>query len=119
MTSLTASATWAFSYNGEEWEATRTPPADDNLRAAVETLIIPFGTRPAAVENYLRTWQQMQQEHGFEYTLSTPAAAVHRISEETAEIRDLYDQFEDVSIPVGELTILLAALATAMHELTP
>jgi hypothetical protein len=116
---LTASKTWTFSYNGEEWEATRTPPVDENLRTAIETLIIPFGTRPAAVENYLRTWQQMQQDHGFEYTLSTPAAAVHRISEESAEIRDLYDQFEDTSIPVEELTGLLEELAAAMHELTP
>ncbi|MFG3259082.1 hypothetical protein [Streptomyces sp. NPDC048172] len=110
------SVRWSFSWEDEEWLATRTPPADNNLKLAIETLIVPFGRSWQAVDNYLEVWRNMELEHGAEYSVSTPSAAVERISRDTVEIGDLYDQFEDVRLPVDEFVTLLTDLSAAMRN---
>ncbi|MEU1788773.1 hypothetical protein ABZ553_23490 [Streptomyces sparsogenes] len=106
---------WNFRYEDGEWLAARIPPADDNLTAAIETLIVPFGESWQAVESYLESWDRMERENGFDYSLSTPGAVARRVSKETVEICDLYDQFEDTRIPEAEFVSLLRALSTAMR----
>lgn len=109
---------WNFRHEDGEWLASSIPLADNNLAAAIETLIVPFGESWQAVESYLDSWARMERENGFDYSLSTPGAVARRISEETVEICDLYDQFEDTRISVAEFVDLLRALSVAMRKET-
>lgn len=108
-------AQWSFSWRDREWLTSRTPPADENLRLAVETLIIPFGQHWQAVGNFLKVWRRSEREHGIGYSVSTPGAVVQRISVDTVEICDLYDQFQDVRMPVDEFVALLEDLSATMR----
>ncbi|MEU2084777.1 hypothetical protein ABZ569_23320 [Streptomyces albus] len=114
MTCMTAR--WSFSWSDGEWLTSRTPPADENLRLAVETLIIPFGQHWQAVDNFLKVWRKMEREESADYSVSTPGAVVEKISNDAVEICDLYDQFEDVRLPADEFVTLLEDLSVAMRE---
>ncbi|KAK1178274.1 hypothetical protein B7755_009090 [Streptomyces sp. NBS 14/10] len=107
---------WKFRHEDGEWLASAVPPANDNLTAAIETLVVPFGESWQAVESYLESWDRMEHENGFGYSLSTPGAVACRVSKETVEICDLYDQFEDTRIPEAEFISLLRELSTAMRK---
>ncbi|MGW3564996.1 hypothetical protein ACWDSL_14085 [Streptomyces sp. NPDC000941] len=107
---------WNFRYEDGEWLTSTVPPADDNLKAAIETLVVPFGESWQAVESCIESWGRMKREIGFDYSLSTPGAIARRVSKETVEICDLYDQFEDTRIPEAEFVSLLKALFTAIRR---
>ncbi|MDW6063669.1 hypothetical protein SAZ11_43980 [Streptomyces sp. FXJ1.4098] len=107
---------WKFRYEDGEWLASAVPSADYNLTAAIEALVVPFGESWHAVESYLESWGRMERENGFDYSLSTPGAVARRVSKETVEICDQYDQFEDTRIPEAEFISLLRELSTAIRK---
>ncbi|WP_431773207.1 hypothetical protein [Streptomyces cucumeris] len=107
---------WSFRREDGEWLASSIPRADRNLAAAIETLVVSFGENWQAIESCLDSWARMEQENGFDYSLSTSGAVARRISEETVEICDLYDQFEDMRISAAEFVGLLKALSATMQR---
>ncbi|MEU9450638.1 hypothetical protein [Streptomyces sp. NPDC048277] len=75
---------------------------EENIRLALETLIIPFGTRAESAEIYLREWRRMWQSFKSEYILGTASATVKRVDSGQVEIGDFYGQFETCIMNVEE-----------------
>lgn len=103
---------WIFTLDEDDLVIPEGPASfSENARLAMETMIIPFGSREAAVVGYLREWRRMWDEFGVGYTLSTATAGVRTLSGEAVRIEDMYGQFDDCEISVVEFESILLALA--------
>ncbi|NED83184.1 hypothetical protein G3I76_24230 [Streptomyces sp. SID11233] len=104
---------WTYRIDQDDFIAAEGPPGtDENVRLALETLVIPFGTSADLAETYLREWRTKEREAaGQVYTLGTPSASVTRIDPERVEIVDLYGQFRTCVARVEEFECAIACLA--------
>lgn len=94
---------WSFTIDEDGMVLVGAPSGvSENLRLALETLIIPFGTDVDSVRNYLRQWSRMWREFGVGFSLGTPTATVKREAQDQVEIGDHYKQFETCSMEVAE-----------------
>ncbi|WP_206189230.1 hypothetical protein, partial [Streptomyces prasinus] len=91
--------------------------APENVRLAVETVLIPFGDSVAAVEGYLREWRRMAEEFGDDYILATTSAQVRRVGPDEIELGDIYGQFEDCPMSVREFERMLGQLVDFLKSL--
>jgi hypothetical protein len=89
----------------------------ENVRLAVETLLIPFGDSAAAVEGYLREWRRMATEYGDDYSLATTSAQVGRVGPDEIELGDVYGQFEDCRMSAHEFERMLGQLIGFLEPL--
>ncbi|MGW5421872.1 hypothetical protein [Streptomyces sp. NPDC003943] len=104
--------TWSFAVDEDEEVIPVAPTGvPENLRLAVETLIVPLGLDAEAARSYLREWRRMYREAGVGHVLGTESASVRRISSDEVEISDFYDVFEDCTMPVAEFEGVLEGLA--------
>jgi hypothetical protein len=110
-------ATWSFVLGDVTWRAERTPPADENLIWAMETLIAGFGTQSWKVNDFLEFWDERAATRGLDYDLNVVAAWVQPIDADTMEIHDKYGEIPNVRISAAELKDALHTLARAMDEL--
>lgn len=86
---------WSFAIDQDDLVIPEGPTGTrENVRLALETLIIPFGTRAESVEIYLREWRRMWRDFESEYVLGTSSATVKRVDSDRVEIGDLYGQFD-------------------------
>lgn len=110
---------WSFTLEPDDLVVPAGPVGtDENLRLAFETLIIPFGTSPERVLNYLQEWRRMGQEYGSNYILGTSSATVKKLDGGHAEIGDLYGQFTTVTISVECFESALESLVRFLaHDL--
>ncbi|MFF0435277.1 hypothetical protein ACFYU9_24015 [Streptomyces sp. NPDC004327] len=105
-------ADWSFAIDEDEEVIPTAPPGiPENVRLAVETLIIPLGLDAEAAESYLREWRAMYREAGVGHILGTESASVERISAGEVEIRDFYGIFENCTLPVTDFEAMLEGLA--------
>ncbi len=99
---------WSFSVDEEGMVFVVAPSGvPDNVRLAVETVVVPFGDSAAAVSEYLREWRNAAYEFGDHYSLATTSARVPRVGPDEVEFGDLYGQFEDCSMSAREFERLL------------
>ncbi|MFJ3793385.1 hypothetical protein [Kitasatospora sp. NPDC090091] len=112
---------WAFSLDEDDMVLVEAPPGiDENLRLAVETLILGFGTGSDDPRSYLREWRRCRAEAGgAAYKLGTSSAGVTRLGPELVEIVDLYGQFEDCTIDATLFEAILEDLAAYLDESGP
>ncbi|MEU3728258.1 hypothetical protein AB0E81_02435 [Streptomyces sp. NPDC033538] len=89
----------------------------ENVRLAVETVLIPFGDSAAAVEGYLREWRRMAEEFGDDYSLATTSAQVRRVGPDEIELEDMYGQFEDCRMSAHEFERMLGQLVDFLTPL--
>ncbi|MDH6131371.1 hypothetical protein P3T37_000740 [Kitasatospora sp. MAA4] len=102
---------WSFAVDEDDFVIAEGPTGtDDNIRLTIETLIIPFGTRAASAETYLREWRRMSREFEHEYTLGTSGASAKRIDASRVEIGDMYGQFETCTMSVDDFERALECL---------
>lgn len=114
-----SSVLWTFVYQDGIWCPRRTPVIDTNMLRAVETFVLPFGTRAWSVQDCLDMWRSGCERVGIGYGVSTPSAAVERISDEEVELQDRYGQFDNVVMRADEFEGMLLALKRAMIERDP
>ena len=116
-----SSVLWTFVYEDDTglWCPRRTPEVDTNTLRAVETFVLPFGTRAWSVQDGLDVWRDGCGRVGIGFGVSTPSAAVERISDEEVELRDRYGQFDSVVMSADEFEDMLLALKRAMIERDP
>ncbi|MFD9795020.1 hypothetical protein ACFWXK_29190 [Streptomyces sp. NPDC059070] len=106
-------AVWTFALDeDEDWVPSREPAADENLRRAVETLLLGIASAGAA-ETYLAAWRADSARWGSGFTLSTASAGAERVSAGTVRLTDLYGQFEDCDIAADEFEAMLRDYVTA------
>ncbi|MFF9348399.1 hypothetical protein [Streptomyces sp. NPDC014734] len=104
-------ATWSFTVDQDDLVIPQGPAGtEENTRLALETLIIPFGTRAESTEIYLREWRRMWRDFESEYVLGTSSATAKRIDSDRVEIGDLYGQFETCTMSVEEFELALECL---------
>ncbi|MFC7266064.1 hypothetical protein [Streptomyces lutosisoli] len=111
MTRSVAQAIWTFTLDededeDEDWVPFREPAGDENLRRAVETLLMGIASAGAA-ETYLAAWRADSQRWGSRFSLGTASAAAQRVSSELVRLIDLYGQFEDCDIAADEFEAML------------
>lgn len=115
-----ATAVWTFTLDeDEDWVPAREPAGDENLRRAVETLLMGIVSAGAA-ETYLAAWRADSKRWGSGFGLSTMSAGVQRVSSELVRLVDMYGQFEDCDIAADEFEAMLhdyvAAARTAESQ---
>lgn len=111
---------WSFAVDEDDLVIPEGPVGtDENVRLALETLIIPFGARAESAETYLREWRRMWRDFGSDYVLGTSSAAVTRIDSDRAEIGDLYGQFETCTMGVEEFELALECLIDFLERRRP
>lgn len=109
---------WSFTVDEDGMVFVVAPSAvPENVRLAVETLLIPFGDSVAAAESYLREWRRMQEEFGDDYSLSTTSAQISRVGPDEIELGDMYGQFEDCRMSVHEFERMLGQLIDFLKSL--
>jgi hypothetical protein len=122
MASPARPAVWTFTLDeDDDWVAAREPADDENLRLAVETLVMGIASAGAA-ETYLAAWCADSRRWGSEFSLSTMSAGVERVSAGTVGLVDLYGQFEDCELAAEEFEAMLrdyVATARAAEGKTP
>lgn len=102
---------WYFAVDKDDLVIPEGPVGTEgNVRLALETLIIPFGTRVESAEIYLREWRRMCQDFDFDYVLGTSSATVKRVDSDHVEIGDLYGQFETCIMGVEEFELALECM---------
>ncbi|WP_369231188.1 hypothetical protein AB5J56_07215 [Streptomyces sp. R21] len=107
MTRSAARAIWTFTLDeDEDWVPFREPAGDENLRRAVETLLMGIASAGAA-ETYLAAWRADSQRWGTGFSLGTASATARRASSELVRLIDLYGQFEDCDIAADEFETML------------
>ncbi|MCZ9351262.1 hypothetical protein NGM36_15935 [Streptomyces mutabilis] len=112
-----SSDVWSFAVDQDGLVIAEGPDGvEENVRLAFETLVIPFGTRAASVEDFLREWRRMTRDLGFGYTLGTSGAAVKRIDADHVEIGDLYGQFETCLMGAGEFENALERMLRFLEQ---
>jgi hypothetical protein len=100
-------AVWTFTLDeDEDWVATREPADDENVRLAVEILVMGIASAGAA-ETYLAAWCADSQRWGSGFSLSTMSAGAERVSAGTVRLRDFYGQFEDCDMASEEFEAML------------
>ncbi|MFE2760183.1 hypothetical protein [Streptomyces halstedii] len=110
-------AMWSFTLDEDDLVIPEGPVGtEENLRIALETLIIPFGTQAESVEIYLREWRKMWQQFGPDYILGTSSAAARRVGPGVVEIEDLYGQFETCKMSVREFESALESMIAFLEE---
>ncbi|WP_030062274.1 MULTISPECIES: hypothetical protein [Streptomyces] len=108
---------WYFEIDDDELVVPVAPSGiSENLRLAVETLIIPFGLNAEAVQNYLREWRRMDREFGIGYVLETASASARRVSPADVEISDLYGQFDVCTMRAAEFEAVLEGLSEFLGD---
>ncbi|MFD5075422.1 hypothetical protein [Streptomyces sp. NPDC058371] len=113
MTRSVAEATWTFTLDeDDDWVPFRKPAGDENLRRAVETLLMGIASAGAA-ETYLAAWRADSRRWGSGFGLATASAAAQRVSPELVRLIDLYGQFEDCDIAADEFEAMLQDYAAA------
>ncbi|MFB7999663.1 hypothetical protein ACFC4G_43575 [Streptomyces sp. NPDC056002] len=113
MASSVVRAVWTFTRDeDEDWVPSREPAADENLRRAVETLLLGIASARAA-QTYLAAWSADSQRWESGFTLATASAAAERVSPGTVRLIDLYGQFEDCDIAAHEFDAMLQDYAAA------
>lgn len=106
---------WSYTVDQDDLVIPEGPTGtEENVRLALETLIIPFGTRAESAEIYLREWRRMWQDFKSEYVLGTSSATAKRIDSARVEIGDLYGQFEACTMSSEEFE---RALESVVHFL--
>ncbi|GGP60583.1 hypothetical protein [Streptomyces melanogenes] len=107
MTGSDRPAVWSFTLDeDEDWVPSREPAGDENLRRAVETLLLGIASAKAA-EAYLAAWRADTERWGSGFSLSTAGAGAERVSAGTVRLVDLYGQFEDCDIAADEFDAML------------
>lgn len=113
MAASTGSAVWTFALDeDEDWVPSRAPAGDENVRLAVETMLMGIASAKAA-EAYLAAWLADSARWGSGFTLSTASAGVERVSAETVRLIDMYGQFEDCDMPADDFEAMLHAYVAA------
>ncbi|MGX5181657.1 hypothetical protein ACWKT5_02315 [Streptomyces avermitilis] len=113
MTGSIAPVVWTFALDeDEDWVASREPAGDENLRRAVETLLLGIASAKAA-ETYLAAWHADSQQWGSGFSLATSSATAERVSTETVRLIDLYGQFQDCDIAADEFGAMLQGYVAA------
>ncbi|MET8113865.1 hypothetical protein [Streptomyces prasinus] len=109
---------WSFTVDEDGMLFAAAPSgAPENVRLAVETVLIPFGDSVAAVEGYLREWRRMAEEFGDDYILATTSAQVRRVGPDEIELNDMFGQFEDCPMSVREFERMLGQLVDFLKSL--
>lgn len=104
-------AVWSFAVDQDDLVIPEGPVGtEENVRLALETLVIPFGTRVENPEIYLREWRRMWRDFESEYVLGTSSATAKRVNSDQVEIGDLYGQFEACIMSVEEFELALECL---------
>ncbi|MGQ4389948.1 hypothetical protein [Streptomyces sp. SAS_270] len=107
MTRSVARAIWTFTLDeNEDWVPSRNPAGDENLRRAVETLLLGIASAGAA-ETYLAAWHADSRRWGLGFSLATASAVAEGVSSELVRLIDLYGQFEDCDIAADEFESML------------
>ncbi|MGV9263545.1 hypothetical protein ACWDRR_02645 [Kitasatospora sp. NPDC003701] len=110
-------ARWAFHVDEDDMVVVEAPPGtDENLRLAIETLILPFGLDGDGPRTYLREWHRRAAEAGSGYRLGTAAAGARRSGPDLVEIIDLYNQFDDCAIDARQFEGILERLTAFLDD---
>ncbi|MCQ9132170.1 hypothetical protein [Streptomyces hilarionis] len=113
MTRTVGGAVWTFSLDeDDDWVPSREPSAGENLRRAVETLLLGIASAGAA-QTYLAAWRADSQRHGAGFTLGTASAQAERVGPDLVRLVDLHGQFEDCGIAADEFEAMLCDYARA------
>ncbi|MFF3944874.1 hypothetical protein ACFYYN_08635 [Streptomyces sp. NPDC001902] len=108
-------AAWDFTRSDGFWKPTRTPPADENLLWAVETLAISFGKRAHSVRLFLEAVERVVSGDSPGSSVNTTTAFVRGPDDGAFELCDKYGQFENTVVSARELTSMLSALAARIE----
>ncbi|MFG3049856.1 hypothetical protein ACGFZP_02730 [Kitasatospora sp. NPDC048239] len=111
MNTRPGSTRWEFHTDEDDMVIVEAPAGtDENLRLAIETLILPFGLSSDAPRTYLQEWHRLAAEDGTGYSLGTAAAGARRTGPDLVEIVDMYGQFEDCTIDARQFEAVLEGL---------
>ncbi|MFF9194506.1 hypothetical protein ACF09L_04795 [Streptomyces sp. NPDC014779] len=106
---MTDTGAWSFTVDEDGMVLVTAPPGvPEDVRLAVETVLIPLGDSAVAVESYLREWRRLA-ESGEDYALATTSAQVSRVGPEV-ELGDMYGQFENCRMSAEEFERMLRQL---------
>ncbi|MFJ2241071.1 hypothetical protein [Streptomyces sp. NPDC087859] len=115
---MTDTDEWSFTVDEDGMVFVVAPSGvPENVRLAVETVLIPFGDSPDSVESYLREWRRMAEELGDDYALATTSAQVKRMGPGEIELGDMYGQFEDCRMSAREFERMLGQLIDFLKSL--
>ncbi|MFD5494198.1 hypothetical protein ACFYY3_11085 [Streptomyces sp. NPDC001812] len=115
---MTDTDEWSFTVDEDGMVFAVAPSGvPENVRLAVETLLVPFSDSAVAVEGYLREWRRMAEEFGDDYALSTTSAQVSRVGPDEIELGDMYGQFEDCRMSAHEFERMLGQLIGFLKSL--
>ncbi|MGW4027512.1 hypothetical protein [Streptomyces sp. NPDC005009] len=115
---MTGTNEWSFTVDEDGMVFAVAPSgAPENLRLAVETVLIPFGDSVSAAESYLYQWRRMAEEFGDDYALATTSAQVRRVGPDEIELGDMYGQFEDCRMSAHEFERMLGRLIDFLKSL--
>ncbi|WP_371484178.1 hypothetical protein [Kitasatospora sp. NBC_00315] len=105
---------WMFDLNDEMWVILPTAALPEGLTSALETLVIPFGSRSWSVRKYLEEWASAIENRRPGFSLGTASAGVDLLPSGDVNIVDMYGQFDDGSMAFEDFRKILEGLATAM-----
>ncbi|MFF7214862.1 hypothetical protein ACFZAU_30690 [Streptomyces sp. NPDC008238] len=97
------------------WNPTRTPPADENLLRAVETLASSFGRRAWSVLDFLAEVEKVASGESPRSSVNTTTAFVRVDADGAFELCDTYGQFENTVVSAREPASILSALAARIE----
>lgn len=110
---------WEFVLDEDEIVIMRAPVGtSENLRLALETLVIPFGLRRGAAEDFLEQYWKMEREFQTDYSIGTSSASVKRLSPDLVEFVDFYGQFENCTMGEAEFVNVMVGFGKFIDSLS-